>query len=84
MWYIVFRLMVNNRKKRQKATTTRTVRLSEYLDDLLEKDSEDKRISINSLVTSIITRYAEWDRYTEKIGFISLPRSSKINDRFNR
>ena len=66
--------MVNNRKKRQKATTTRTVRLSEYLDDLLEKDSEDKRISINSLVTSIITRYAEWDRYTEKIGFISLPR----------
>ena len=51
MWYIVFRLMVNNRKKRQKATTTRTVRLSEYLDDLLEKDSEDKRISINSLVT---------------------------------
>jgi hypothetical protein len=65
--------MINNRKKRQKATT-RTVRLSEYLDILLEKDSEDKRISTNSLVTSIITRYAEWDRYTEKIGFISLPR----------
>jgi hypothetical protein len=65
--------MINYRKKRQKATT-RTIRLPEYLDNLLERDSEDKRISINSLVTSLITRYAEWDRYTDKIGFISLPR----------
>jgi hypothetical protein len=48
--------------------------LSEHLDDLLERDPKDKRISINSLVTSLITRYAEWDRYIEKIGFISLPR----------
>jgi hypothetical protein len=60
-------------KKNQK-TTTRTIRLSEYLDKLLEKDSEDKRMSTNSLITSIVTRYAEWDRYAEKIGFISLPR----------
>jgi hypothetical protein len=65
--------MINNRRKRQKATT-RTIRLPEYLDNLLERDSEDKRISVNSLVTSLITKYAEWDRYTEKIGFISLPR----------
>jgi len=65
--------MINYRKGRQKATT-RTIRLPEYLDNLLERDSEDKRISINSLVNSLITRYAEWDRYTDKIGFISLPR----------
>ena len=65
--------MINYRKKRQKATT-RTIRLPDYLDNLLERDSEDKRISINSLITSLITRYAEWDRYTDKIGFISLPR----------
>jgi hypothetical protein len=64
--------MINNRRKRQK-TITRTIRLSEHLDNLLERDSKDKRISINSLVTSLVTRYAEWDRYTEKIGFISLP-----------
>lgn len=64
--------MINYKKGRQKATT-RTIRLPEYLDNLLERDSEDKRISINSLVISLITRYAEWDRYTDKIGFISLP-----------
>ena len=65
--------MINYSKKRQK-TITRTIRLPDYLDNLLERDSEDKRISINSLITSLITRYAEWDRYTDKIGFISLPR----------
>jgi hypothetical protein len=59
-------------KKKQK-TVTRTVRLSEYLDKLLEKDSEDKRMSTNSLISSIVTRYAEWERYTEKIGLFLYP-----------
>ena len=25
------------------------------------------------MISSILTKYTEWDRYTEKIGFISLP-----------
>jgi hypothetical protein len=54
-------------------TVTRTLRISKDLDKLLEKDSKDKRVSTNSLISSILTKYAEWDRYTEKIGFISLP-----------
>lgn len=60
-------------KVKQK-TTTRTLRISKDLDNLLEKDSNDRRVSTNSLISSILTKYAEWDRYTEKIGFISLPR----------
>ena len=59
--------------KKQK-TTTRTLRISGDLDDLLERDAEDKGVSTNSLVNSKLTKYAEWDRYTEKVGFISLPR----------
>jgi hypothetical protein len=59
--------------KKQK-TTTRTLRISEELDNLLERDSTDKRVSTNSLINSILTKYAEWNRYTEKVGFISLPR----------
>lgn len=62
-------------KSREKQKTiTRTLRISGDLDNLLEKDSKDKRISTNSLISSILTKYAEWDRYTEKVGFISLPR----------
>ena len=29
-------------------------------------------MSVNSLITTMITKYAEWDRYAEKFGFVSL------------
>ncbi len=35
----------------------------------------NKRISTNSLLTSIIVKYAEWDRYAEKFGLVSLSRA---------
>jgi hypothetical protein len=56
-------------------TTLRTIRLTCDLDNLLQKDAKSKRISTNSLLTSIITKYAEWDRYAEKFGLISLTRA---------
>jgi hypothetical protein len=53
-------------------TTLRTVRLASDLDNLLQKDAKAKMMSVNSLLTTIITKYSEWDRYTEKFGFIAL------------
>jgi predicted HicB family RNase H-like nuclease len=52
--------------KKQK-TTTRTLRFSEDLNKILDRDSKDKGVSTNSLISSILTKYAEWDRYTEKL-----------------
>ena len=59
----------------RKSTTLRTIRLTRDLDNLLQKDAKSKRISINSLLTSIIVKYAEWDRYAEKFGLVSLTRT---------
>lgn len=59
----------------RKSTTLRTIRLTRDLDNLLQKDAKSKRISINSLLTSIIVKYAEWDRYAEKFGLASLTRT---------
>ena len=59
----------------RRSTTLRTIRLTRDLDNLLQKDAKSKRISTNSLLTSIITKYAEWDRYAEKFGLISLTRA---------
>ncbi len=56
----------------RKKTILRTVRLTRDLDNLLQKDAKDRRLSTNALISSIITKYAEWDRYAEKFGFISL------------
>jgi hypothetical protein len=61
-------------KARQK-TTIRTIRLRSNLDSVLQKDAEEKRTTVNSLISSIITRYAEWDRYADSFGFICLPRN---------
>jgi hypothetical protein len=55
-------------------TTLRTVRLTRDLDNLLQKDAKAKRMSVNSLMTAMITKYAEWDRHAEKFGFVSLTR----------
>ena len=63
-----------NTKNRQK-TVTRTIRVPSHLDDIIHKDSKEKRSTANALISSILTKYAEWDRYTEAFGFISLPRS---------
>src|ERR671934_1298092 len=59
----------------RRSTTLRTIRLTRDLDNLLQKDAKSKRISTNSLLTSIITKYAEWDRYAEKFGLVSLTRA---------
>jgi len=58
---------------RQKKTVLRTVRVSEELDGILEKDAKVHRTSVNALISSIMAKYSEWDRYTEKFGHIEIP-----------
>lgn len=50
----------------------RTIRLKENLDRLLIQDARSKGTNVNSLITLIIEKYAEWDRFTERFGFTSL------------
>jgi hypothetical protein len=54
---------------RKKKTILRTIRLSEDVDALLERDSQEQNISTNALVSKIMTRYVEWDRIMERIGY---------------
>ncbi len=63
-----------NTTNRQK-TVTRTIRIPAHLDHVIHKDSKEKRSTANAVISSILTKYAEWDRYTESFGFISIPRS---------
>ena len=56
----------------RKKTLLRTIRVSEEIDKLLQEDARAKRTSVNALVSAMMTRYAEWDRYTDRFGVISL------------
>jgi hypothetical protein len=51
---------------KKKKTILRTIRLSEDVDALLERNSQDQNISTNTLIGKIMTRYVEWDRIIEK------------------
>jgi hypothetical protein len=65
--------LINYRSSTKIKSMTRTIRISQQLDKLLEKDAMNKRVSINSLISSIITKYAEWDRYVKSLRFVSIP-----------
>ena len=60
---------------KQKKTIIRTVRLTRELNAILEKDAELQRTNFNALISSILTKYAEWDRYAERFGHISIPQT---------
>ncbi|OLC83488.1 MAG: hypothetical protein AUJ08_05345 [Thaumarchaeota archaeon 13_1_40CM_3_50_5] len=58
--------------KENKKTVLRTIRLSKELDELLQNDANSKRISVGAMLSNILTKYSEWDRYAEKFAMISL------------
>ncbi len=61
---------------RKTRTLLRTVRIDQQLDNILQRDAKAKKLSMNALVNTILTRYAEWDRYMEKFGHICLTRDT--------
>ena len=58
---------------KQKRVIIRTVRVTKALDEILVEDANLKGTSLNSLISSILTKYAEWDRYTEKLAHVTIP-----------
>jgi hypothetical protein len=63
------------RAKVSRKTITRTIRLPEPVDAMIQKDAKDGRMTVNLLISSILTKYAEWDRYVDSFGFVSIPRN---------
>jgi hypothetical protein len=50
----------------------RTVRLPENVDQVLVSEAESRDLSPNALSSSIMTKFAEWDRFASRFHFISL------------
>jgi len=60
----------------QKKDPTRSItyRLPEKLINELETEAAQKSISQNVLVKQILEKYVEWDRFSDKIGMIPVPK----------
>ena len=64
---------VHNQKK--ESTRSITYRLPEKLVNELETEATMKSISQNVLVKQILEKYVQWDRFSDKIGMIPVPKA---------
>lgn len=51
---------------------TRTIRLEEDLDRLLQKIAKDERATVNAVVNRAIRRYVDWDRHAQRFGMMAV------------
>jgi hypothetical protein len=54
-------------------STVKTIRLSKTVEKTLEREAKNRKISLNSFISSILNKYDEWDRLAERFGMMSLP-----------
>ena len=67
----------------RRKTRTVSIRLDSKVVDEIQKEADNRRINFSVLVNQILARYAEWDRYENKIGMMPVPKvilASLIND----
>ncbi len=56
-------------------SVVRSIRITRELDDLIRQDAKSAGRTVNALISSILTKYAEWDRYADRFGFVTVPRN---------
>lgn len=60
---------------KKEKTRSITYRLPEKIVDELEVEATNKKISQNVLVNQILDKYIRWDRFSDKIGIIPVPKT---------
>lgn len=63
-------------KERKKKTSTVSFRIDKEYDQVLRRESEEKKISLNTLVNQIFGEYVEWHRYVKQFGTIVLSKEA--------
>jgi hypothetical protein len=57
---------------RREGTVLKTFRYPRHLNAALDQEAEARGLSPNALVSMIFTKYANWDRYAERFGYVSV------------
>ncbi len=57
-----------------KKTITRTFRIKDDWDMILHEEAERQKISVNALMDKILRRFTLYDRYTDRLSIIGLPK----------
>ncbi|MGD1837929.1 MAG: hypothetical protein ACPKPY_07710 [Nitrososphaeraceae archaeon] len=62
------------KKYSSKKTRSITFRLDVSVIENLQHDADEKEISLNVLVNQILRKYTSWDKYSDKLGLIPMPK----------
>lgn len=65
---------VENSPGQSRKTRSVTFRIDSAVIDELQAESDNREVSLNVLVNQVLKRYAEWDRYENKIGMMPVPK----------
>ena len=72
--YDLFEEKVEKKITSSKKTRSITFRLDLSVIENLQHDADEKEISLNVLVNQILRKYTSWDKYTDKLGLIPMPK----------
>jgi hypothetical protein len=61
-------------KNQSKKTRSVSFRLDSSVLDELQRESDQREVSLNVLVNQTLKRYADWDRYESRIGMMPVPK----------
>jgi hypothetical protein len=59
---------------RNQNTVVTSLRMPRDVAQLIKRDAEASGLSLNAIIMKALLRYTEWDRFTQKIGFVNIPR----------
>ena len=65
---------IQHQYNQSKKTRSVTFRLDSFVIDEMQREADQKEISLNVLVNQTLKRYCFWDRYETKIGMMPVPK----------
>ena len=71
--------IIKENTPQSRKTRSLTIRLNSTVIDELQTEADNRQMPLSMLINQILKRYAEWDRYENKIGMMPVPRMMLSN-----
>ena len=62
-----------------KKTVLRSIRISQEQAEILEQEAQKKGLSFNALISTMIAKYVEWDRFADRFGIVTMTHEGHKN-----
>ena len=63
-------------EKGASSTEVRAIRIPKHTRAVLEMEARARKVSVNALITDILSKFVEFDRYTDKFEYVSISREA--------